>query len=179
MSLCKCPFVGMPWWEYHDANVPLLECHDANSLMQTQFIQKFPLFSNRFFLNAWNQNIFKTWFIIHEKSSPFWLTAPKKNWWSLLENLWMGHLLEICWSDSKDLFSQFGQAKRWHVSKAFFWKRWILWKSSILKMFIFVVLEYDNLIGVKTHCDRLGNSREGILEYKVQNLRFWKGWRTS
>ena len=58
--------------------------HDTNALMPTQFIQKFPLFSKQSFLSAWNQNILKTWFIIQEKSSSFWLKAPKK-WWSLLE----------------------------------------------------------------------------------------------
>ena len=49
-----------------------------NALVQAQFIQKFFLFSKRGFHNAWNQNILKTWFIIHEKSSSFWLKAPKK-----------------------------------------------------------------------------------------------------
>ena len=131
---CKCLLMGMSWmqmslweyammrmsaWEYAmawmsscryamNANALLWVYHDTNALMQTQFIQKFPLFSKRGFHNAWNQNILKTWFIIPEKSSSFWLKAPKKNWWSLLENLRMGHLLEIWWSGSKDLFSQFG-----------------------------------------------------------------------
>ena len=35
-----------------DANVRLGVYHDTNALMQTQIIQKFPLFSKRGFLNA-------------------------------------------------------------------------------------------------------------------------------
>ena len=53
---------------------------------------------------------------------PFDLRLPR-NWWSLLENLRMGHQLGIWWSGSKDSFSQFGWAKRCRISKAFFcWK---------------------------------------------------------
>ena len=114
--------VGMSWWDVMmqmypcryamNVNAPLWVYHDTNALMQTQFIQKFFLFSKRGFHNAWNHNILKTWLIIHEKSSSFWLKAPKKNWWSLLENLWMRHLLEIWWSGPKDLSLQIDWAKR-------------------------------------------------------------------
>ena len=149
-----------------------------NALVQTQFIQKFFLFSKRGFHNAWNQNILKTWFIIHEKSSSFWLKAPK-NWWSLLENLWMGHLLEIWWSSSKDLFSKFGWAKRWCISKAFFFGKMNYLKIKHLKRFIFVFPEYGNLIGVKTHRDRLENSGGGHSGTRSSNFWFWEGWRTS
>ena len=61
------------------------------------------------------------------------------------------------------------------VPRPFFWKKWILRKSSILKRFIFVVPEYDNLTSVKTHHDRFGNLKEGILEQKVQIFGFGKG----
>ena len=89
--------------------------------MQTQFIQKFFLFSKRGFHNAWNQNILKTWFIIHEKSSSFWLKAPK-NWWSLLEIFEWGIDLKSDDLVQKIYFHTFGWAKRWHVPEAFFWK---------------------------------------------------------
>ena len=102
----------------HDANVPLWVYHDTNALMQTQFIQKFLLFSKWGFPNAWNQNIFKLNLLFLKSHLPFDLKLPK-NWWSLLENLWMGHLLEIWWIGSKDLSPQFGQAKRWRISEAF------------------------------------------------------------
>ena len=94
-----------------NANAPLWVYHDTNSLMQTQFIQKFLLFLKWGFLNAWNQNILKTWFIIHEKSSHFWLKAPKKMVITV-RNLRMRHWLGIWWSGSKDLFSQFDWAKK-------------------------------------------------------------------
>ena len=132
-------------------------------------------FQNQSFLSAWNKNIFESWFIIPKKSSSFFdLRLPKKLVITV-RNLRMGHWLRIWWSDSKDLFSQFSWAKRWQVSKAFFLEKRILWKSSILKRFIFVVPEYGNLTGVKTHRDRLGNSWEGILELRVQIFGFGKG----
>ena len=68
----ECLFVGMQWMQMP----PLWVYHDTNALMQTQFIQKFPLFSKRSFLSAWNQNILKAWFIIPEKSYSFWLKSP-------------------------------------------------------------------------------------------------------
>ena len=51
-----------------------------------------------------------------------------------------------------------------------FLEKWILWKSSILKRFIFLVPEYANLTGVKTYRDGLENSGKGILEQRVQIL---------
>ena len=63
MPWCKCPLVGMPW-----CKCPWYVCHDANVLMQTQFLQKFPLtFFNRGLLSVWNKNIFKSWFVISRK----------------------------------------------------------------------------------------------------------------
>ena len=163
MSWCKCPLVGMPWCEcllgsmlwchdanvpfgvYHNANVPLVhammrmplvrmswcKCFEANTIYS-----KIPLFSKWGFLSAWNQNIFRTWFIIPEKSSSFWLKAPKKLVITV-RNLRMRHWLRIWWSGSKDLFSQFDWAKKVAHFQGLFWKRWILWKSSILKWSIF------------------------------------------
>ena len=89
MLKCKCKVY--PWWcqctyLYHDANVLLGICRDANALMQTQFIQKFPLFSKSR-LPQRLKNIFKSWFVIPRKVIFlffFYLRLPK-NWWSLLE----------------------------------------------------------------------------------------------
>ena len=96
-----------------NANAPLWVYHDTNALMQTQFIQKFPLFSKRDFFNTWNQNIFKL-NLLFLKSHLFFfkLKAPKKKWVITVRNLWMGHWLRIWWSGSKNLFSQFSRAKR-------------------------------------------------------------------
>ena len=88
----------------------------------------------------------------------------------------MRHWLGIWWSGSKDLFSQFDWAKWGHVSKAFFGKINSL-KIKHLKKIHFLVPEYDNLIGVKTHRDKLENSREGTLEKRVQIFGFGKGRR--
>ena len=56
-----------------------------------------------------------------------------------------------------------------------FLEKWILWKSSILKRFIFVVPEYDNLTSVKIHRDRFKSSGEGFLERGVQIFGFGEG----
>ena len=115
-------------WVCHDVNVRLRLCHDVNvHMMQTQFIQKFLLFSKRDFHNAWNQNLLKAWFI--KKLSSFWLKAPKKLVITI-RNLRMGHWFRIWWSGSKDLFSQFSWAKRWCISKAFFLEKWIIWNQA-------------------------------------------------
>ena len=88
--------------------------------MQTQFIQKLLLFSKWGFLSAWNQNIFKTWFIIPEKSSPFWLKASKKI--GDLEISEWGIDLESDDLAQKIYFHNLVQQKGWHVFKAFFLK---------------------------------------------------------
>ena len=109
---CKCLLTEMEMQMSSNGYVMMQMFLCRNAMMQMLWrkhnLFKFPLFSNRGFPSAWNQNIFKTWLIIPQKSSSFWLKAPKKIWWSLLENLWMGHWLGIWWSGSKDLFSQFG-----------------------------------------------------------------------
>ena len=92
-----------------------------------------------------------------KKSSSFWLKAPKKLVITV-RNLRMGHWLRIWWSGPKKLFSPFGWAKKGVARfQGLFLEKRILWKSSILKRFIFLVLEYGNLTGVKTHRDRLRN----------------------
>ena len=122
MSWCKCPLVGMSWCKctiegmswckctlkyVMNANVFLWVYHDMNALMRTHFIKKFPLFSKRSFLSAWNQNILKAWFITPEKSYTFLLKALQKLVITV-RNPRMRHRLGIWWSGSKDLFPQFG-----------------------------------------------------------------------
>ena len=122
-----------------------------NALVQTQCIQK----KNPF--------IFKTRLPQHLKSKYsqiliyyswkvifFLLKAPKKLVITV-RTLRMGHWLRIWWSGSKDLFSQFSWAKGVARFQGLFLEKWILWKSSILKRFIFLVSEYSNLTGIKTH----------------------------
>ena len=47
--------------------------------------------------------------------------------------------------------------------------------KHLKKIHFFLVPEYGNLIGVKTHRDRFENSKEGILEQKVQIFGFGEG----
>ena len=105
-----------------NANVFLWVYHDMNALTQTQFIQKFPLFPKRGFLNAWNQNILKAWFIIPEKSSFFFDLRLLKNWWSLLEISEWGIDLESDDLAQEIYFHSLVEQKGWHVFKAFLWK---------------------------------------------------------
>ena len=65
-----------------------------------------------------------------------------------------------------------------YAFKVFFLETIILWKSNILKRFIFLVLEYGNLTGIKTHRDRLGNSRKAFLDRRFQFSDFGRDWRT-
>ena len=51
-------------------------------------------------------------------------------------------------------------------------------KIKHLKKIHFLVPEYDNLTGVKTHRDRLENSKKGILERRVQIFDFGEGKRS-
>ena len=134
------------------------------------------LFSKQGFFSAWNQNIFKIWFIIPEKSSSFWLKAPK-NLVITVRNLRMGLWLGIWWSGSKDLFSQFGWVKRVAHFQGLFLEKWILWKSSILKRFIFSspwLWQFDKR---QDPPDRLGNSRNAILDREFKFFDFGKGLR--
>ena len=153
MSWCKCPLVGMPWCECPFVGMQWMQMPPCVYIMTRVLWCRHNLFKNflyskRGFHNAWNQNILKTWFIIHEKSSSFWLKAPKKLvitirkslngafTWNLM--IWLKRLISTIW------------LRGWHV-QGLFMEKWILWKSSILKRFIFLVFEYSNLIGIKTH----------------------------
>ena len=81
---CKCLFVGIPWCEWPLVGMPWCKCFDANNLFKNSlFFQieaslepKTKIFSNLDLL-------------FPEKSFFFWFKTPK-NWWSLLEDFWMG-----------------------------------------------------------------------------------------
>ena len=64
-----------------------------------------------------------------------------------------------------------------HFQGLFFGKMNSLKIKHFKRFIIFLVPEYGNLTGVKTHHDRLGNSGEGILERGVQIFSFGKGRR--
>ena len=79
----------------------------------------------------------------------------------------MGHSNDLA---QKIYFHNLVQAKwGWHISKVFSGKMSSL-KIKHLKKIHFLVPEYGNLTGVKTHYDRLQNSGEVILGQKVRFL---------
>ena len=104
MQWMSMPAWGMQWMQI----VSLRVCHDTECFGANTIYSKISFIFKTRLPQCLKPKYFQTQFIIPEKSSSFWLKAPKKNWWSLLENLRMGHLLEIWWSGSKDLFPQFG-----------------------------------------------------------------------
>ena len=155
MPPCGYTMTRMLWCKHNLFKNSFYFQNEASTTLETK------IFSN---------SIYYSWKVI------FLLTyGSQKNWWSLLENLLMGHLLEIWWSGSKDLFSQFGWAKGVARFQSLFLKKWILWKSSILKRFIFLVPEYGNLTSVTTHRDRIENSGGGHSGTRSSNFWFWRG----
>ena len=107
----------------------------------------FPLFSKRGFHNAWNQNILKTWFIIHEKSSSFWLKAPKKLVITIRKS-----------SNGASTSNLMIWLKRFTIwlskrggtfPRLFFGKMNSLKIKHFKKISFFLVPEYDNLTSVK------------------------------
>ena len=157
MYPCRCAMIWMPPWECHDASI-------IYSKISFIFDMRLP--------QCLKPKYFQTQFIILEKSSSFWLKAPQKNWWSLLENLRMGHSNDLA---QKIYFHNLVRQSGGGTFPRSFLEKWILWKSSILKRFIFVVPEYGNLTSIKTHRDRLENSGGEHSGARSSNFWFWRG----
>ena len=107
------------------ANMPWSKC--VFSWRKCNLTKNFFYFPNRGFFRVWNQNAFKTRFIFFKDHSflfrwglnaqciilatknmfYFDLRLPQKLMITV-RNLWMRCKLEIKWSGSKNLFSQFG-----------------------------------------------------------------------
>ena len=118
---CKCLLVGMSWCKWPLIGMQWCKCSNSNTnYSKIPFIFKIKASS------VPETNIFSNLDLLFSKSHLFFyylLKAPEKNWWSLLGISGWDINSKIWWSGSKDLFSQFGWAKGWHVSKApFFWK---------------------------------------------------------
>ena len=129
MPSCGYAMMWMSWCKHNLFKSSFYFQNEASSMPETKIFSKLDL-------------------LFMKSHLPFDLRVPK-NWWSLLENLRMGHRLRIWWSGSKD--SQFGWAKGVAHFQGFFLEKWILWKSSILKRLIFLVSGYGNLTCVKIH----------------------------
>ena len=130
---CRCLFVGMPWCKCPLVGIPWCECFDTNTIYS-----KIPfIFKIKAFLASKTKIFSNLDLLFPEKpSSSFLLKDPKK----LVitdRNLRIGHLLETWWSGSKDLFSQIWLSKEVARFQGLFLEKLILWKSSILKRFIF------------------------------------------
>ena len=70
---CKCLFGSMPWRKCPFVGIPWHECFGANTIYS-----KIPFIFKTRLPQHLKPKYFQTWFIIHEKSSSFWLKAPKK-----------------------------------------------------------------------------------------------------
>ena len=135
-----------------NANALLWVYHDTNALTQTQFIQKFLLILKWGFRNAWNQNIFKLNLLFLKSHLPFDLRLPK-NWWSLLENSWI--YLKSDDLAQKTYFHNLVKQRDGGTFPRPFSGKMNSLKIKHLKKIHFLVPEYGNLIGVKTHRDKL------------------------
>ena len=128
MSWCECPLESMSWHECPLVGMQWMQMPSCgyimtwNALVQTQFIQKFLLFSTWGFHNAWNQNIFKLDLLFMKSHLPFDLRLPKKLvitvrkslngafTWNLM--IWLKRLISTIWL-SKEMV---------HFQSLFFWK---------------------------------------------------------
>ena len=130
MQWCECNLVGMQWcrcpFKYAmNANAPLWVYNDTNVLMQTQFIQKFLLFSKRGFHNAWNQNIFTLDLLFMKSHLPFDLRFPKKLvitvrkspngafTWNLM--IWIKRLIFAIWLSKEMVHFQGSFLEKWII----------------------------------------------------------------
>ena len=103
MQMPPCMYVMTQMYScvYAMMQMSMSICHDANALTQTQFIQKFPLFSKSRLPQRLKPKIFSNLDLLFlEKSSSYFfyfffgLKAPKKLVITV-RNLRIGHLLEI------------------------------------------------------------------------------------
>ena len=83
MPWCECNLVGMQWcrcpFRYAmNANVRLRVCHDTKCFGANTIYSKFSFIFKMRLPQRLKPKYFQTQFIIHEKSSSFWLKAPKE-----------------------------------------------------------------------------------------------------
>ena len=120
---CRCAMMQMLWCKHNSFKNSLYFQNEASTTPETKIFSKLDL-------------------LFMKSHLPFDLRLPK-NWWSLLENLRMGHLLETWWSDSLDLFSQFGWAQEVALFKGpFFFSFFFFEKMNSLKIKHFEKIHY-------------------------------------
>ena len=156
MSWCKCPFVRLSW------------CKCANiNYSKISFI-----FKVRFPQHLKPKMFSKLDLLFPKGSSLFWRSLKicdhcQKSLNGVLtwnQMIWLKRFIFTNWLSK-------GVA---HLRP--FLEKWILWKSSILKRFIFVVSEYGNLTGVKTYCDSFRSLGKALLNRRFRFIDFGRGW---
>ena len=121
-SWCRCPFVGMPWCKCFDANIIYLKIFlyfqiKASSAPETKIFSKLDLLFLKSHL-LFDLRLSKKLVITVRQSSNRALT------WNLM--IWLKRFIFTIWFNK--VMARF---------KGLFLEKWILWKSSILKRFIF------------------------------------------
>ena len=115
MSWCKCPLVGMPWCKY-SCRYAMIRMSAWEYVMAWMLWCKHNLFKNFLYFqneasSAPETKIFSKLDLLFLKSQLFFDLRLLKKLVIVVRNLQMGHRFGIWWSDSKDLFSQFGWIK--------------------------------------------------------------------
>ena len=178
---CKCLFESMPWCECLLGSMPWRECPLVGISWRGMLWCKHNLFKNSFYFQneastTLETKIFSKLDLLFMKSHlSFDLRLPKKLvitvrkspngafTWNLM--IWLKRLIFTIWL-SKEMA---------RFQCLFFWKNEFFEIKHFKKIHFFLVLDYGNLTSVKTHRDRLENSREGVLERGVQIFGFREG----
>ena len=118
MSSCRYVMMQMLWCRHNSFKNSLYFQNEASSALETKTFSKLDL-------------------LFLKSHLPFDLRLPK-NLVITVKNLWMRHWLRTWWSGSKDLFSQFGWAKRGGTfPRRFFLEKMNSLKIKYLKKIIF------------------------------------------
>ena len=115
---CKCLLTEMEMRMSFDGYIMMQMSLRRNAMTQ-MFWPRHKLFKNPVYfqnevsLALENPKYFQN-LIYYSRKGHLFFKIPK-NWWSLLEIPQMGRRFEIRWFDSKDLSSQIGWEKGWHI----------------------------------------------------------------
>ena len=174
MSLCRYVMMQMPPYGCVMMRMSAWEC-----AMMRMFWCKHNLFKNsRYFQNktssAPETKIFSKLDLLFLKNHLLFDLRLLKNWWTV-RNLRIGHLLEIWWFGSKDLFSQIWLSNGM-FPRPFSGKTNSLKIKHFKKIHFFLVFEYGNLTGVKIHHDRLRIWGKAFLDRRFRLFDFGRGW---
>ena len=146
---CKCPLVGISWHR-------MLWC--KRDLFKNSFY-----FQNEASTTPETKIFLKLDLLFMKSHLPFDLRLPK-NWWSLLEISEWGIDLESDDLVQKIYFHNLVDQKGVTRFQGLFLKKWIFWKSSILKRFIF--FKFLNMAIWQA-------SRPTVIDSRIRGKSFW------